>query len=82
MCSPFVGGGSIGWILAKIGTKVYGYDAFKPLVIFWQMLLKDASALAEKVREYEDMAPVIFYNLQKTFGSIKNQLEIAAVFCS
>lgn len=46
------------------------------------MLLKDASALAEKVREYEDMAPVMFYNLQKTFGSIENQLEIAAVFCS
>ncbi len=44
------------------------------------MLLKDASALAEKVREYEDMTPVMFYNLQKTFGNIKNQLEIAAVF--
>ncbi len=80
LCSPFVGGGSIELTLAKRGTRVYAYDAFKPLVIFWQMLLKDASALAEKVREYEDMTPVMFYNLQKTFGNIKNQLEIAAVF--
>ncbi|WP_375624887.1 MULTISPECIES: DNA adenine methylase [unclassified Bartonella] len=80
VCSPFVGGGSIELTLAKRGTRVYAYDAFKPLVIFWQMLLKDASALAEKVREYEDMTSVMFYNLQKTFWNIKNQLEIAAVF--
>ncbi|WP_208440145.1 hypothetical protein [Bartonella raoultii] len=58
--------------LAKRGTKVYAYDAFKPLIIFWQMLLKDASALAEKVREYKDMTPAMFYNLQKTFGRITN----------
>ncbi|WP_419196700.1 hypothetical protein [Bartonella grahamii] len=57
--------------LAKRGTEVYAYDAFKPLVIFWQMLLKDASALAEKVREYEDMTPVMFYNLQKLLGILK-----------
>ncbi|WP_208439010.1 DNA adenine methylase, partial [Bartonella grahamii] len=31
--SPFVGGGSIELALAKRGTKVYAYDAFKPLVI-------------------------------------------------
>ncbi len=35
------------------------------------MLLKDASALAEKVREYEDMTPVMFYNLQKLLGILK-----------
>nr|WP_309486010.1 DNA adenine methylase [Bartonella harrusi] len=80
LCSPFVGGGSIELTLAKRGTKVYAYDAFKPLVIFWQMLLKDASALAKKVREYEDMTPTIFYNLQKKFRNIRNRLEIAAAF--
>ncbi|WP_455473913.1 DNA adenine methylase [Bartonella sp. B30(2025)] len=80
LCSPFVGGGSIELTLAKRGTKVYAYDAFKPLVIFWQMLLKDAPALAEKVREYEDMTPTLFYHLQKTFGNITNHLEIAAAF--
>ncbi len=80
LCSPFVGGGSIELTLAKRGTKVYAYDAFKPLVIFWQMLLEDASALTHKVREYEDMNPTLFYNLQKTFGNFTNRLEIAAVF--
>ncbi|WP_336277072.1 DNA adenine methylase [Bartonella sp. CB178] len=55
LCSPFVGGGSVGLTLAKKGTKIYAYDNFEPLVIFWQMLPKDALALAEKVSEYESL---------------------------
>ncbi|WP_280524748.1 DNA adenine methylase [Wolbachia pipientis] len=80
LCSPFIGGGSIELALASIGTKVYGYDAFEPLVRFWQVLLKDASYLAEVVRKYQNMTSIMFYNLQKTFFTLKDRVEIAAAF--
>jgi DNA adenine methylase len=40
VCSPFVGGGSIELELANRGTRVFCYDNFEPLVVFWQELLK------------------------------------------
>ena len=46
VCSPFFGGGSIEIDLAKRGFRVYGYDAFPPLVDFWQVLLKNPNKLA------------------------------------
>ena len=46
VCSPFFGGGSIEIDLAKRGFRVYGYDAFLPLVDFWQVLLKNPNKLA------------------------------------
>ena len=61
LCSPFLGGGSIELALANRGTRVYAYDAFEPLVIFWQVLLKDASNLAKTVRKYKLITPTIFY---------------------
>lgn len=66
--------------LASRGTKVYGYDAFEPLVKFWQVLLEDASYLAEVVRKYQNMTSAMFYNLQKTFFTLKDRIEIAAAF--
>ncbi|NSX83447.1 hypothetical protein GOM44_03330 [Wolbachia endosymbiont of Atemnus politus] len=66
MLSPFIGGGSIELALASRVTKVYGYDAFEPLVRFWQVILKDASYLAEVVKKYQNMTPAMFHNLQKT----------------
>ncbi|MDR2425727.1 MAG: DNA adenine methylase [Endomicrobium sp.] len=80
LCSPFIGGGSIELALASRGTRVYGYDAFEPLVRFWQVLLKDAPHLAEVVRKYKIMTPAMFYNLQKTFFNLKDRVEIAAAF--
>ena len=47
--SPFVGGGSFEMHLAKRG-KVMCYDIFKPLVIYWQWLTRDPSALADAVQ--------------------------------
>ncbi|WP_375641152.1 MULTISPECIES: DNA adenine methylase [unclassified Bartonella] len=38
LCSPFVGGGSIELTLAKRGTRVYAYDAFKLHAILGQIL--------------------------------------------
>jgi DNA adenine methylase len=81
VCSPFVGGGSIELKLAGKGTQVFCYDNFEPLVVFWQELLKNPVALAEKVEEfYHELSPTMFYNLQKTFHSIKDRMECAACF--
>ncbi|WP_265026466.1 DNA adenine methylase [Wolbachia endosymbiont (group A) of Bibio marci] len=80
LCSPFIGGGSIELALASRGTKVYGYDAFEPLVRFWQVLLEDASYLAEVVRKYQNMTSAMFYSLQKTFFTLRDRVEIAAAF--
>ncbi|MFV0256593.1 DNA adenine methylase [Candidatus Liberibacter solanacearum] len=77
---PFVGGGSIELALASRGTMVYAYDAFEPLVHFWQVLLKNAPHLAEIVRKYEQMTPTMFYNLQKTFFALNDSVEIATAF--
>jgi DNA adenine methylase len=81
VCSPFVGGGSIELELASRGTQVFCYDNFEPLVIFWQELLKNSIALAEKVEKcYYTLSPTMFYNLQKSFCSINDRMEQAACF--
>lgn len=80
LCSPFVGGGSIELALAGRGTTIYAYDSFEPLVHFWRCLLNNPSLLAEKVRQYQDMTPTMFYNLQKRFSSLEERIEIAAAF--
>ena len=46
LCSPFLGGGSIELACASRGIAVKAYDAFEPLVNFWQYLLEDAPKLA------------------------------------
>ena len=59
-CSPFFGGGSVEIAYAKANPecKVYGYDAYTPIVWFWQALLTNPSLLAkesDKLRvEHED----------------------------
>lgn len=80
LCSPFMGGGSIELALASQGTCVYAYDAFEPLVRFWEVLLKDGVQLANVVRSYANMTPTLFYNLQKTFFNLKEPVEVAAAF--
>ena len=54
LCSPFLGGASLELVLADRGVKVHGYDGFKPIVWFWEALLKDParlSAMADSFRE-------------------------------
>ena len=46
LCSPFLGGGSVELALAEKGVVVHAYDGFKPLIWFWQALLKDSERLA------------------------------------
>lgn len=47
LCAPFLGGGSIELAVAAQGTRVYGYDAFRPIVWFWKALLQDPIKLAK-----------------------------------
>jgi len=46
LCSPFLGGGSFELALAEKGIHVHAYDAFKPLIWFWEAILKDPNKLA------------------------------------
>ena len=47
LCAPFLGGGSIELAVAARGTRVYGYDAFRPIVWFWRALLENPEVLAQ-----------------------------------
>jgi len=47
LCSPFLGGGSVELALAQKGVKIHGYEGFKPIVWFWEALLKDPQRLAD-----------------------------------
>ena len=48
--SPFIGGGSLEskWS-SELDIPVYGFDIFDALVNFWQVLLSDSEALADKL---------------------------------
>ena len=50
--SPFLGGGSLEsrWSTERY-VRVLGFDVFKPLVVFWQELLKDPQGLYEAVKK-------------------------------
>ena len=67
VCSPFFGGGSIEIDLAKRGFRVYGYDAFLPLVDFWQVLLKNPNKLANATEKKLRVSHAKFDEIQKNF---------------
>jgi DNA adenine methylase len=66
LCSPFLGGGSVELACAEEGMTVHGYDAFNPVVWFWQALLSDNIKLADTVESYR--RPVRDYTTEKEFG--------------
>lgn len=80
LCSPFVGGGSVELACAARGVEVHAYDAFAPLVNFWQVLLDDAPKLAQLVRAYHPLTKVEFYALQRGYFTMKGKRKRAAVF--
>ena len=49
--SPFIGGGSVELGLTGRGVRVFGYDAFPPVVTCWEALLGHPEALCGRVRE-------------------------------
>jgi len=67
VCSPFFGGGSIEIDLAKRGFRVYGYDAFLPLVDFWQVLLKNPNKLANATEKELRVSKKKFDVIQDNF---------------
>lgn len=50
--SPFIGGGSFELALTGRGIRVYGYDAFPPVVRFWRQLLTEPVAMIEPIRRF------------------------------
>ncbi len=81
LCSPFIGGASIELACAsKLGIKVYGYDAFRPLVHFWQQVLKNPAEIAEGVKKYYPLSRTKFYALQKQCSHLKDKKSLAIAF--
>jgi len=60
--------------------QVRGADVFEPLIAFWKNLLKQPGKLAQRVRRYYPLTRTRFYNLQKRFVSLDDELERAAAF--
>ncbi len=80
LCSPFLGGGSIELKCASNGIAVFGYDAFLPLVDFWDTLLERPEELAEAVAKEYPLPKERFYLFQKTQSKAPTRLERAAIF--
>lgn len=80
LLSPFLGGGSIELSVAAEGTTVFGYDAFTPLVEFWQCLLGQPDELADEVEKYFPLPKAKFYELQQTQTKFRKKIERAAVY--
>ena len=80
LCSPFIGGGSFEIFCAQNGIRVYGYDSFRPLVDFWQCLLKEPEKLANAVEKYHPITRDDFYKLQEKHVELSDPFERAVVF--
>lgn len=80
LASPFIGGGSIELACAAQGVRVHGYDAFEPLVNFWQETIEDAAKVARLAYQYYPLAKPEFYALQKRFFELTDRTERAAAF--
>ena len=84
LASPFLGGGSVELACVARGVDVYGYDAFHPLVNFWQMSLENAKAVAARASsKYYPLSHSAFYALQKRFFNMSDlcdPIERAAIF--
>jgi DNA adenine methylase len=86
LCSPFLGGGSFELALAERGTRVYGYDLFRPLVWFWRSLLDDPFLIAKKAdqlrsgpNQYEHKGKLVWGRglLRQDFERIREELRQA-----
>ena len=65
--SPFMGGGGLEsrWS-SELNIPVKGFDIFNPLVNFWNVLLEDSNALADKLETLEPNKEV--------YGVVKEKL--------
>ena len=81
LCSPFLGGASVELACSRAGVKVFGYDAFSPLVDFWREAIEDVSALADCVeKKFFGLSREDFYRLQKTASDLPSRKSRAGAF--
>jgi DNA adenine methylase len=79
LCSPFLGGASLE-LACTTRMEVYGSDIFQPLVTFWDVLLKEPEKLITSVEKYYPLSSKKFYNLQKIYRTLTDEVELAAAF--
>ena len=60
--------------------RVYGSDAFAPLVAFWRQALAQPQRLADRVAAYHPLSKPDFYALQVSLAGLADPLEQAAAF--
>ena len=82
MVSPFTGGGNIEIACANRGIRVHGYDLFRPVVVFWQSLLKRKEELVSLVESYYPLEEKeLFKTLQEELrAGIDEPTREAAVY--
>ena len=80
LCAPFLGGASVELSCAADGIQVHGADAFAPVVNFWTQSQENPVLLSEQVKRYHPLGREKFYNLQKVYTTIEDDLQRAAVF--
>ncbi len=78
--SPFFGGGNVELSCAADGIRVYGYDAFQPLVNFWQQTIRDPAAVARLANKHYPLSREAFYDLQRQYSDLSGCTEQAAAF--
>ena len=79
--SPFFGGGSVELALWDRGQLITGYDAFRPLVNFWKMLMVfPARDLADAAEKYLGMTREQFRDYQKQLMGVESELTQGAMF--
>lgn len=59
---------------------MHGYDVFKPLVEFWQMVIESPNELADEVNKNYPLSKERFYELQKAQETLSTKLERATAF--
>ena len=80
LCAPFLGGASVELACAADGVKVYGADAFEPVINFWKYAKWNSELLSEHVRKYHPLTKQKFYSLQQDFKNVHDDFERAAIF--
>jgi DNA adenine methylase len=80
--SGFIGGGHVELLLAETNHSVTTFDAFLPVVNFWNIALNQATELADYIRDryLERMTRELFYYLQAELRRSPTGFEAAAIY--
>lgn len=78
--SPFFGGGSFELYLAARDTKIIGYDAFEPLVSFWQVLKVAPETIAKGALAYYPLTKTTYKAIQAELPNTTSKIKQAIYF--